>query len=160
MPRGGSRPGAGRPPDTGSLAEAIRLESGAIRTLPRERRGQAPAWPLSKATARELVVWRRLWKKPQAVVWEEQGSADEVAFYVRTYVEAEERDVAATRRTLLLQQQNSLMLTQASLLRAGYRISTSTPTSSPGSAPAAPKRAAAPSSRGRLRAVEDVGPDS
>lgn len=160
MGRGGARIGAGRPPSTTSLNEAVRLEAGAIRTLPKARPGAAPAWPLSKASAREMVVWRRLWKRPQAIVWDEQGSHDEVAMYVRTFVEAEQPDVAATRRTLLLQQMNSLMLTQASLLRAGYRISTNVAATSSASSAPSTKRRSVPSSRGRLRAVEDVGPEA
>ncbi len=160
MPRGGKRPGGGRAPDPGSLAEALRIEGGAIRTLPKTRSGVAPAWPLTKATAREMVVWRRLWKRPQAILWDEQGAADEVAMYVRTFCEAEEIGVTAARRTLLLQQQNALLITNTALISAGYRISVN-PTPSPtvaASTPAAAKRQV-PSSRGRLRALPDVGAD-
>lgn len=165
MPRGGARAGSGPAPDAGSLREAVRIESGLIRTLPRERKGGAPAWPLSKATPRELVVWRRLWKRPQAIVWEEQGSFDEVAMYVRSFVEAEERGIPAARRTLLLQQQNALLITHTALLAAGYRISTSAaPAAVASSSAMAPgteaKRKVIPDPRRRLRAVEDVGPDS
>lgn len=163
MPRGGSRIGAGRPPDTGSLAEAIRLESGAIRTLPRVRNEPAPDWPLARATIRETAVWRKLWMKPQAIVWAEQNSEYQVAMYVRTLIEAEKRGATAALRNLLLRQETALMLTQASLLSAGFRITTH-PTATPqqtvtASTPAAARRAV-PSARGRLRAVEDVGPDS
>lgn len=124
MPRDGARIGAGRPPEEGSLREAVRIESGLIRTLPRARGGQAPAWPLSKATTREQQVWRSLWKKPQAIVWEEQGSERQVAMYVRT--SAETPGATAALRSLLLRQENDLLLTHAALLRAGFRISTST----------------------------------
>lgn len=160
MPRGGARPGAGRPPDPGSLTEAIRLESGAIRTLPRERTEPAPTWPLSRATQRELVVWREQWRKPQAIVWAEQNSEYQVAMYVRTLVEAEKRGATSAIRNLLVRQEISLMLTQASLLSAGFRISTnSTPQPTiAASTPAVAKRSV-PSARGRLRAVEDVEPD-
>jgi hypothetical protein len=162
MPRGGSRVGSGRTPEVGSLREAARLEGGLTRTLPRVRSGSAPAWPLSKPKPRELVVWRRQWKKPQAIVWEEQGLEDQVAFYVRTYVEGEDFGVAATRRTLLLQQENVLLLNPAALLKAGYRISTNAVQSAAAKSAtsAGPRRSAVPSSRGRLRAVEDVGPES
>lgn len=162
MPRGGSRPGAGRPPDPTSLAEAIRLESGAIRTLPRERTDPAPKWPLSRPTARELTVWAEQWRKPQAIVWAEQNSEYQVAMYVRTLVDAEKRGATSASRNLLLRQEISLMLTQASLLSAGFRISTNaTPapsTTIAASTPAMAKRSV-PSARGRLRAVEDVEPD-
>lgn len=161
MPRGGARTGAGRPPDPSSLAEAIRIESGAIRTLPKERKGAAPAWPLSKASTRETTVWRAMWKRPQAIVWEEQGSHRQVAMYVRTSVEAEAPGATAAIRGLLLRQENDLLLSHAALLRAGFRISVN-PTPSPTVAaktPAAAKREV-PSARGRLRALPNVGADT
>lgn len=160
MPRGGARTGAGRPPDPGSLAEALRIEAGAIRTLPKTRTGAAPAWPLSKASARERTVWGQMWKRPQAIIWEEQSSHRQVAMYVRTSVEAEEPGATAALRGLLLRQENDLMLSHAALLRAGFRISTN-PAPAPtvaSSKPAATKRQV-PSSRGRLRALPNVGDD-
>lgn len=138
------------------------MEAGAIRTLPKSRPGAAPAWPLTKASAREMVVWRRLWKRPQALLWEEQGSIDEVAMYVRTFCEAEEVGVTAARRTLLLQQQNALLITHTALFSAGYRISTNPAVAAPtvaASTPAAAKRQV-PSARGRLRALPNVGDDT
>lgn len=150
--------GSGPAPEAGSLREAVRVEAGLIRTLPRERTGRAPAWPLSKASARERAVWTALWKKPVAIVWEEQGSERQVAMYVRTSVEAEEPGATAAIRGLLLRQENDLLLTHAALLRAGFRISTSG-----GAVAVAPvgskteaKRRVLPSARGRLRLVEDV----
>lgn len=160
MPRGGARTGAGRPPDPSSLAEALRIEGGTIRTLPRERKGSAPAWPLSKASARERVVWAQMWKKPQAIVWEEQSSHRQVAMHVRTSVEAEEPGATAALRGLLLRQENDLLLSHASLLRAGFRISVNqAPSQTISSSKPQAARRSVPSARGRLRAVEDVGPD-
>lgn len=161
MPRGGARTGAGRPPDPGSLAEAVRIEAGAIRTLPKTRTGTTPPWPLSKATSREKAVWASMWQRPQAIVWDEQLSHRQVAMYVRTSVEAEQPGATASLRNLLLRQENDLLLSHASLLRAGFRISVN-PTASPtvsAKTPSAAKRNV-PSARGRLRALPDVGPDA
>lgn len=158
MPRGGARAGSGPAPDPGSLAEALRIESGAIRTLPKERVGDVPSWPLSDASAREVVVWAEMWRRPQAIVWEEQSSHRQVAMHVRTSVEAEEPGATAAIRGLLLRQENDLLLSHAALLRAGFRISVNP---APSAKAAASSRQAArrsvPSARGRLRAVEDVG---
>ena len=160
MPRGGARTGAGRPPDPSSLAESLRIESGTIRTLPKQRSGSAPAWPLSKASARESTVWKQMWKRPQAIVWEEQGSERQVAMYVRTSVEAEVPGATAALRGLLLRQENDLLLSHAALLRAGFRISVNpSPAQTVSSSKPQAARRAVPSARGRLRAVEDVGPD-
>ena len=158
MPRGGVRIGAGRPPDPGSLAEAVRIEAGAIRTLPKTRTGATPAWPLSKATPRERSVWNQMWKRPQAIVWEEQMLQRQVGIYVRTSVEAEQPGATAALRGLLLRQENDLLLSHAALLRAGFRISvnpTATPTVSAKTTAAAKRQV--PSARGRLRALPDVG---
>lgn len=159
MTSGGARLGAGRPPDPNSLNEAIRLEAGAIRTLPREREGEVPPWPLSRPTRRELDVWKIFWRRPQAIIWAEQESFFQVGMHVRTLVEAEKRGATTAIRNLLLRQENDLMLTQKALLSAGLRISTNA-TVNPGptigaSTPAQAKRSV-PSARGRLRAVEDV----
>lgn len=105
-----------------------------------------------------MVVWRQVWKRPQSVVWEEQGSHRQVAMYVRTSVEAEETGASASLRSLLLRQENALLLNHQALLSAGFRVSTqqaAAPAVS-SSKPAAARRQVS-SSRGRLRAVEDVG---
>ncbi|MFT4281187.1 hypothetical protein [Microbacterium sp.] len=161
MARGGARAGSGRTPDTSSLAEAVRIESGAIRTLPKERVGDLPPWPLSEASERELVVWAEMWRLPQAVIWEEQSSFRQVAMHVRTSVDAETPGAKSAIRGLLLRQENELLLNHRVLLSAGFRISTNqaqAPTVA-SKKPAAAKRSV-PSARGRLRAVENVGPDS
>lgn len=104
-------------------------------------------------------MWRRLWKKPQAIVWAEQGAEDRVAIYVRTFVEAEQVGATAAVRSLMLRQESALLLNYQALLSAGFRITTVAQNSQAtvsASKPAAAKRQV-PSSRGRLRAVEDVG---
>lgn len=150
----------GPKPDPLSLRTATRQQRGTLpvslsdglQVLPRERSGAAPKWPLAKPLARELVVWRREWKRPQAIVWERHQLEMQVAMYVRTLVECESVGVTTSRRSLMLAQERSLLLTHETLARAGYRIasgeapvvvSPSTPTGRPAS------------SRGRLRAVPD-----
>jgi hypothetical protein len=44
---------------------------------------------------RELEVWERLWKSPQAVAWERAGAHIDVAVYVRHLVQAEYGDMKA-----------------------------------------------------------------
>lgn len=110
-------------PDPRSLREARREREGTVRTLPQKREGEVPKWPLSRATARELAVWREVWELPQAVVWEESRSFRQVGMYVRTSVEAEGRGTTAAVRSLLLRQESALLLAESALLKAGYRIS-------------------------------------
>lgn len=99
-----------------------------------------------------------MWKRPQAIVWEEQMLQRQVGIYVRTSVEAEQPGATAALRGLLLRQENDLLLSHAALLRAGFRISvnpTATPTVSAKTTAAAKRQV--PSARGRLRALPDVG---
>lgn len=149
----------GPAPDPSSLREARRLREGTIETLPKERAGDAPEFPLTKPSAREKALWSKLWRKPQAVVWERQGLELEVAMHVRTLVESEAAKASPSLRSLLLRQAGSLLLTERALLAAGYRISTvrTLPTvAAAGESAADVKRRSIPSSRGRLRAVPQV----
>lgn len=72
------------------------------------RQGDVPVWPLLPPTShadgdegevgtveRELDVWTRLWKSPQAVAWERAGADLDVALYVRHLVQAESGDMKA-----------------------------------------------------------------
>lgn len=60
---------------------------------------------------REAELWRTLWGKPQAVVWEKMGQEFEVALYVRRFAEAEEPDSAISASTLVRQMADALGLT-------------------------------------------------
>lgn len=159
MPRGGARAGSGPAKDPNSLRSMKLAEKGGLKLLPAEHSGIAPEWPLSYTSTRQQELWVVYWAKPQARIWSEQRMEHELAIHVQTMVEAEAPNAPAAIRSLLLQQMNSLLLTQPALLKAGYRVATSddandlraTGTSS--RAPAVPRQ----SSRARLRAVPDVG---
>lgn len=126
MASGGARARSGPPPDPSALRRE-RDREGWV-TLPAEgRKGRAPAWPLSKATAAERTLWTREWKRPQAVMWEALGLEVEVAIYVRTVVEASARGAAANLRTLVRQQQEALGLSVPGLARNRWRIGTPAP---------------------------------
>ena len=62
--------------------------------LPAEgRKGEPPAWPLpDRMTINEEVMWRQLWKKPQAVAWEKFDCDRVVARYVKMAIAAEAGD--------------------------------------------------------------------
>lgn len=98
--------------------------SDSLVVLPRTRHGDAPAWPLSRtASDRELALWRELWTKPQAVLWEQNMLEYQVAMHVRTAVEAEGPRASKAMRAVAHKQAVSLLLTPTSLRRAGYRVS-------------------------------------
>jgi hypothetical protein len=158
MPRGGARANSGPAPDPQSLRSMKAAAKSGVRVLPRERTEPAPEWPLMNPTVREQELWEKYWRKPQAVLWAEQDSDIEVAIHVRTLVEAEYPGVQSQRRTLLLQQMNSLLLTGATLAKANCRVATEDDESAaPAATGTAGKPAARrPSSRARLRAVPNA----
>lgn len=121
MPKGGARARSGPAPDLTALR---RDRDGAAWTvLPGGgRQGEAPAWPLSRQTNRERVLWARYWRMPQALVWERNHAEDEVALHIRTLAAAEKPSASATIRALVLRQQGSLLLTADALARARYVI--------------------------------------
>lgn len=92
-------------------------------TLPSQgRQGDAPEWPLTRATARETVLWQREWTRPQAVMWEANGQFEEVALYVRSLAAAERLKATVASRTLVRQQQEALGLSMPGMLRLRWRI--------------------------------------
>lgn len=108
---------AGRKPDPQAA------DAGSWTVLPAAgREGDAPDWPLSKATARELKLWRDEWRRPQAVQWEANSQQIEVALYVRTLVAAERRTAPAAIRNLVKQQMEYLGISQPGMLRLRWLI--------------------------------------
>lgn len=155
MPSGGTRTRSGPTPDPSALRRD--RDEGEWITLPAQgRAGRTPVWPLSPtASRRESVVWRRLWRRPQAVMWERERLEDQVAFYVRTFVEAEARDVQANRRTLLRQWADDLGLTNAGAARLRWRIAPDQ-VRAKRSERAVPKPPARSSARSRLKVVKSA----
>jgi hypothetical protein len=125
MAKGGARAISGPAPDPNALRRD-RDESGWF-TLPSERKGRAPAWPLSKQTDREATFWKREWRRPQAVMWERHGQQEEVALYVRALAEAEKLDASVASRTLVRQLQESLGISLPGLARNRWRIGEAQP---------------------------------
>ncbi|MEU0670351.1 hypothetical protein ABZ508_33390 [Streptomyces lavendulocolor] len=122
--------------------------------LPSEgRQGEPPAWPLLGQSEREAELWGRLWRKPQALMWERFGQELEVALYVRRLAEAEEPDARVNLSTLVRQMADSLGLTTPGMRSNRWRI-----TRDEEPRPAA-GRAVAPraSARSRLKVVPSDG---
>lgn len=110
MQQGGARVNSGRPPDPNSLRSL--KGAGDWVTLPSEgRQGEPPEWPLDGQVAREAYFWKRLWKKPQAVMWERLGQEVEVALYVRNLIGAEKHGAPVNLGTLTRQGADALGLT-------------------------------------------------
>ena len=156
MASGGARGNAGRVADPNALRRE-RSGDSASWTLLAPFDGPAPEWPLSENLengAREMTIWERLWKRPQASEWSRLGLEDEVALYARYLAEAELPDASSAVRTLVKQHQELLGLSTAGLNRLRWQLPA-------GDAPAAatgttgkPRKA---SSRARLKVVGNDG---
>lgn len=146
MASGGARANSGPPPNPESLRQdRADVKAGWV-TLPAAgRQGAVPEFPLAApmcervladedgkktyehvldvaSEKRELLVWSRQWKRPQAIMWERNGQEEEVALYVRTLVQAEDAEAKANVRTLVKQQQEALGLSLPGLARNHWRI--------------------------------------
>ena len=144
---GGARARSGPPPSPNSG----RSENRAWTDLPASgREGDPPAWPLTEPTPRERVLWDRWWRKPEALIWEQDGSADYVALTVRMFAEAEVEKASAENRKTVRMMMADLYLTRDAKDRAGFRVVDQV------AAKAAEKEAERPSSsRSRLTVVKD-----
>lgn len=143
MASGGARTNSGPPPDPNAARRMRKSDSSGWTTLPAEgRKGNAPAFPLEKwrdmekfkpteerddalsrsLDARELAVWREIWKTPQAVAWERLGWKHDVGLYVRVLVAGERGNLKAAGEAR--QWSDRLGLTQTALLRNRWKIAT------------------------------------
>lgn len=122
MPSGGhSR--SGPPPDAGSLRQARLGGTGQWASLPAEgRAGRPPRWPLTEQTDRERVLWRELWKRPQAVMWERLDQRYEVALFARNLERAERPGASIELQKVVRAYLDSLGLSVAGMLRNRWRL--------------------------------------
>ncbi len=120
---GGARLRSGPAPDP----NALRRERDAkdwIKLPSEGRTGDIPEWPveLPSPTVAELSMWSRLWRLPQALVWEADRGHDMVALYVRTFCDSVVKDAPAARTTQAKQLAEALLLTTPALHAARYTI--------------------------------------
>jgi hypothetical protein len=121
MPSGGARVRSGPPPDPNALRRE--RDVGEWTELPAEGRpGEAPEWPLDGQTDREMALWRRLWRMPQALMWQRYAQELEVALYVRQLVRCEKPRSPIILGTLVRQTADSLGLTTPGLRANRWRI--------------------------------------
>lgn len=92
-------------------------------TLPAGGRvGPPPPWPLVGQTERERARWQIEWARPQAIIWETTGQCDQVALYVRAFVDAEQAGAPVVLRQFVVAQARTLGLTLDGLLRNRWTI--------------------------------------
>jgi len=124
MPSGGARNRSGPAPDPNS--QTSERKGLTYRLLPREGfAGKPPRFPLPAATARERLVWRNLWKTPQAAMWNiEPWRHYTVAQYCRWSVRAEDPDAPAAVLGGVMRLSDQIGLSPAGLRENGWRLAT------------------------------------
>ncbi|WP_346764427.1 hypothetical protein [Rhodococcus sp. B10] len=85
--------------------------------------GRVPAWPLSRATARERDVWKEAWRTPQATQWVGQKWRHRsVGLWVRWTVRAENPDSPAADAVQAQRLADQIGLSPAGLKENGWQI--------------------------------------
>lgn len=157
MPKGGHAY-SGPPPDPGALRRSRPADLGGWVTLPAEgRTGRAPRWPLTAASKREQALWRELWRRPQAVMWERLDQRYEVAMFARNLARAEMPNASVELQKVVRQYLDSLGLSVAGMLRNRWKLAEQDEDGQPAAAPTA---SAAPrsSARSRLKVISHAEP--
>jgi hypothetical protein len=74
------------------------------------------------ASPRELVLWERHWRKPQAILWARNGQHDEVAQYVRLLAQVETGEASVAAGALAKQMRDMLLLSIPAMHSAKVKI--------------------------------------
>lgn len=150
MPRGGARARSGPAPEPNALRRE--RDTGEWVELPASgRENDPPEWPLERPTSRELELWASEWRRPQAIMWERNGQAVEVAMYVRALVDAESPRASVAARTLVRQLMDSLGISVPGMRAARWKIVDEVEPQAQG------RPEGRPSARERLKVVDGGG---
>ena len=119
--------GSGGARNRSGPAVSLTSETGLrLTALPSEGyRGRVPKFPLPGPSERELVLWRQVWRTPQACAWAspaESWRQRTVAMYVRTFVRCEAADAPAALIGQLHRFADQIGMTTAGLSEMGWRV--------------------------------------
>lgn len=121
MPKGGARTRSGPAPDPTAFRRE--RDAGEWTVLPIEGRAEdAPEWPLTGQSEREVDLWADLWSRPQALMWDRYSQELEVALYVRNLTMAEIPGAPVNLGTLVRQMADSLGLTTPGMRANRWKI--------------------------------------
>lgn len=118
MVSGGSRARSGPPPNPVSQRSLDRdwivlSADPGIKVL--------PAWPYPPALPAELAQWTRLWKLPQARVWQDSHLHAQVAQYVRALVASVATDAGPSMKQTVLRMEDELGISLSGMLKHGWK---------------------------------------
>ncbi|MEB4613989.1 hypothetical protein OOT08_05000 [Leucobacter sp. M11] len=72
----------------------------------------------------ELAMWERLWAKPQAMMWARLGLEDQVAAYVRAYMESTGQNSNSGLKTAAIRMEAELGISTSGMLQNGWVFET------------------------------------
>lgn len=122
MASGGARARSGPPADPNALRRDRKDDKG-WETLPAEGfQGDAPSWPFEPLNQAEIDLWARLWRKPQAFMWDQLQLEFEVAAYVRAFLESVEPEASAGLKTAVLRMSAELGLSTVGMGQLRWKI--------------------------------------
>lgn len=155
MSKGGARARSGPAPTSQDRSHKAKApDTHGWITLPAEgRAGASPAFPLTAPTRREKALWERLWRTPQAVMWDQLGQDIEVASYVRLLAVAEQPESPIVAWAQVKQIAESLGLSVAGMQRNRWTVAKTDDQSASGVPLASVSQVS--SLADRLRAVAD-----
>lgn len=87
--------------------------------------GPVPEFPLPNATKRELDVWEKAWRTPQACAWSlpsENWRTRTVAMWVRLSVRCEDAEAGASLYAQLHRFADQIGMTTAGLAEMGWKV--------------------------------------
>lgn len=149
MPSGGARARSGPPPDPNALRRE--RDSREWTVLPAAgREGDPPPWPLSRPNARKLDLWAELWRRPEAVMWEANDQALQVALYVLAVLAADRPRATASDRKAALSFMDDLGLSNGGRAKNRWVID------DPRATEREPAATSAPAAAGRSQLLELV----
>lgn len=116
----------GPAPDPNALRRDRPSDAAGWTSLPAVFTGEVPEWPLTAGTgeldAAEGVLWRELWRKPQAAMWSSLGLRHQVAAYVRAFVSSTDGDAGPSVMTAVLRMEDGLGISPKGLNTLRWRI--------------------------------------
>lgn len=124
MTAGGARARSGPPPDPEALRRDRPSDQAGWTRLPAAGRdGPVPRWPLPTPThSGGRRLWRTLWRRPEALMWETNGQEIQVALYVLAVLAAEMPQANASDRKTALSYMDDLGLSNGGRARNRWVI--------------------------------------
>jgi hypothetical protein len=162
-------------PDPNALRRDRPGDAPWITLTPRADDAETPDWPLTDPTPRELDLWHREWRRPQADQWLAHDDTQAVALFVRLLARAELPDSPVTLQKYVREWRHELGISASGASLRRWRLPNAKPAEvtslrvvQPGMTGATKNGVSIPSARSRFRSTyvppaerpaADVDPD-